>query len=277
MGGQGTRETYVALFPSSLAMYSFLVTEMSGNYSSVDRLWSVLPVLYTWHFYVHGAGDTRTLAMALLATVWGLRLSYNFWRKGGYSGEEDYRWPVLREIIGSDWRFTVFNLTFISTYQHLLLLAFVLPAYVSSECPGTPWGLLDYAAMALFLGLVVLETVADEQQWNFQQTKKQLANKDAKREGDFKLGFLTTGLFSLSRHPNFFAEQSIWWSFYLFAVSSSGVWLHWSVMGTVLLTLLFQGSTPFTESITKKRHPAYARYQKTTSRLVPWLPGPRLN
>ncbi len=34
--------------------------------------------------------------MALLILLWGARLTFNFARKGGYSGTEDYRWPVLR-------------------------------------------------------------------------------------------------------------------------------------------------------------------------------------
>jgi steroid 5-alpha reductase family enzyme len=39
--------------------------------------------------------------MAFLVTLWGLRLSYNFYRKGGYNiipwkGEEDYRWKIFR-------------------------------------------------------------------------------------------------------------------------------------------------------------------------------------
>ena len=43
-------------------------------------------------------------------------------------------------------------------------------------------------------------------------------------------------------------------------------------MGAILLVLLFQGSTRFTESITLKKYPAYADYQKCTSQLVPLPP-----
>ncbi len=70
-----------------LAVYSWVVSVITKNYSSVDRLWSVVPVGYIWHFTLK-AGFTaspRHLAMALLTLTWGVRLSYNFWRKGGYS------------------------------------------------------------------------------------------------------------------------------------------------------------------------------------------------
>jgi steroid 5-alpha reductase family enzyme len=46
--------------------------------------------------------------------------------------------------------------------------------------------------------------------------------------------------------------------------------------GRTLLTLLFQGSTRLTEQITLRKYPLYAEYQRTTSRLLPWRPGPRM-
>ena len=69
------------------------------KHSWVDKAWSILPIGYLWHFashaYTTGASphmDRRLLAMAALVTVWGVRLTYNFWRKGGYRWtDEDYR------------------------------------------------------------------------------------------------------------------------------------------------------------------------------------------
>ena len=45
---------------------------------------------------------TRLVMMAVLVTLWGIRLTYNFSRRGAYTwkfwtGEEDYRWEVLRQ------------------------------------------------------------------------------------------------------------------------------------------------------------------------------------
>lgn len=62
--------------------------------------------------------------MAVLATLWGMRLTFNFARKGAYSikfwtGEEDYRWKVLRERkeFQPRWKWALFDLLFISVYQ----------------------------------------------------------------------------------------------------------------------------------------------------------------
>ncbi len=65
-------------------------------------------------------------------------------------------------------------------------------------------------------------------------------------------------------------EQVLWWCFYLFGVSATGEWLNVTLVGPALLTLLFHGSTNFTESISLSKYPEYADYQRRVSRLVPW-------
>lgn len=268
------------VFCGLFAVHAFFSGEVTGNYSAVDRMWSIVPGVYVCIFTLKGNGSLRSYIMCLLTLTWGLRLSYNFWRKGGYNGEEDYRWAKIREKINNRLIMTLFNISFIATYQHALLLAFVLPAYVVASAEGpanTPLQLTDYVATALFLAMFVLEIATDEQQWRFQSEKHRKINAKEPLTGDYKRGFSTTGLFRFSRHLNFFAEQSMWWYFYLFTVGVTGQWLHWSITGTILLTLLFQGSTQFTEEITLAKYKDYSLYQATTSRLIPWLPGPPLD
>ena len=85
--------------------------------SIVDRLWSITPWCYTWWFFLSApAFDARLLLMATVATVWGARLTWNFYRKGGYSGHEDYRWVEVRKWFPG-WQFETFNFFFICFYQ----------------------------------------------------------------------------------------------------------------------------------------------------------------
>ena len=45
------------------------------------------------------------------------RLTYNYWRKGGYSvGSEDYRWEIVRNKTGRFIMF-LFDIVFISSFQ----------------------------------------------------------------------------------------------------------------------------------------------------------------
>jgi len=252
-----------------LAAWCWLASVVTRNYSQVDRLWSILPVLYVFHFAARsGFAHPRLVIMSVLVLLWGGRLTYNYARKGGYRpGGEDYRWPELQARLGPV-GFQLLNLTFIAPFQNVLLLLLAVPAYIAARAPSRPLGVLDGVAAAAFLAFWIGEAVADEQQWRFQ------SDKQARRERgeDVGQGFLTHGLFRYSRHPNFFCEQGMWWAFYLFAVAASGRWLDWPIAGPAILTLLFQGSTRLTEELSLRKYPAYAEYRNVTSRLVPLPP-----
>lgn len=256
---------YLVLYVAAGAcVFSWIASLLSGDTSWVDRLWSIVPVAYLWIFA--GAAhfhDARLNVMAVLVTIWGARLTFNFARKGGYSGVEDYRWEVLRSVMNT-WQFQLFNFFFIVLYQHGLLVLITLPTYTAAVHRRHGFGAWDYALTVLFLLLTLGETVADQQQWNFHQRKK--------RGTHGELPFLTTGLFRVSRHPNYFFEIAQWWVVYLFAVSATRCWWNWTLIGPVLLTLLFVGSTRFTESISLGKYPAYAGYQRRVWPIIPWFP-----
>lgn len=252
------------LAAAAAAALCWLLAELFREHSWVDRLWSLLPPAYVaWFAAQDGFSDPRLAAMALLSALWGLRLTYNFARKGGYRpGGEDYRWVHLRGRLAPG-AFRLFNLVFVAIFQNALLLLLALPAWYALGSRAA-WGPLDTLAAALFLVFLAGETLADQQQWRFHQEKK--------ARGGAAPHFLTTGLFRFSRHPNFFCEMSLWWAFYLFSVAAGAGWWNASLLGPALLTALFQGSTALTEELSRRKYPAYADYQRSTPRLVPGLP-----
>ncbi len=69
-----------------------------------------------------------------------------------------------------------------------------------------------------------------------------------------------TGLWAYSRHPNFIAEQLVWVTVYAFSAIANQSLLNPSVVGPILLILLFVGSTNFTEEITSSKYPKYKDY-----------------
>lgn len=255
---------------AAITAATWILSLITNEHSWVDRIWSIAPIAYVWVFAVSAGFDARLVLMAVLVTAWGVRLTFNFARKGGYRpGGEDYRWAVLRERMPRA-AFEAFNLFFISIYQNALILLITLPALTVAESAGSPLGAWDLVLAVVFIAFLVGETVADEQQWRFHQWKA--AERAAGRTPT--PGFLQSGLFAVSRHPNFFFEQAQWWVFFGFAVAATGVWLHWTLAGAVLLTLLFIGSTVFTESISRGRHPGYDEYRARVSPIVPWFPRP---
>jgi steroid 5-alpha reductase family enzyme len=246
---------------AGVTLGTWVMSVLTREYSWVDRIWSIVPVAYAGIFAgAAGFADARLDVMFALVTLWGIRLTFNFARKGGYArGGEDYRWAVLRERM-APWQFQVFNFFFISLYQNAILLLITLPAYTALDHRGS-FGVADVVVAVIFVAFLAGETVADQQQWVFHREK---------HAGRASTRFLQEGLFRYSRHPNFFFEQAQWWVIAAFGVVAGG--LQWTVVGAVLLTLLFVGSTKFTESITLSRYPEYADYQRRTSPVVPWWP-----
>lgn len=232
----------------AVAAACWLASVLTREYSWVDRIWSVVPAVYLWVFAAR-ADEPRVTLMAALVTAWGVRLTFNFARRGGYApGGEDYRWAILRQRLPG-WRFGVFNLAFIAVYQNAILLAITLPAWTASQHPRA-LGPGDAVAAAVFVALLVGETVADQQRWDFHRGGRR--------------GVLATGLYRFSRHPNYVCEVGQWWVVFAFgAIAAGTVWLP-TVAGAVLLSLLFVGSTLFTEQISASRHPEFAEYRRST-------------
>ena len=260
----------------AVSLGCFILSQAVANYSQVDKLWSIIPVVFVWVIAYEGGFEPRLLLMAILVSIWGIRLTYNFSRRGGYSwrfweGEEDYRWAVLRKnpLLNTKWKWTLFNFGFISFYQLGLLTLITLPMITSISESSAPLGMADVGIALLFLGFVVFETVADQQQWIFQNTKHVLRKTGALMPEVYEKGFIAEGLWRISRHPNYFAEQSIWVTFYLFSVSATGNWINWSIVGCLLLITLFQGSANFSEGITMAKYPKYRQYQQRTSKFIP--------
>jgi steroid 5-alpha reductase family enzyme len=251
-----------------LAAACWVLSLVFREYSWVDRVWSIAPPLHAlWLCHATGTSPRPTL-MVVLITLWGVRLTYNFARKGGYAkGGEDYRWAVMRSKMGPiTWQ--LFNVVFICAVQQALLLALVLPVWVAAQHEPSPLGPLDMVLTGAFLLLLLGETLADQQQWRFQCAKRARIAR-GQPEGP---RFVTTGLFACCRHPNFFCELAMWWTIYAFSVAAGAPWINASVVGAIGLTLVFMGSTPLTERITLSKYPEYADYQRSTSRLLPWLP-----
>ena len=261
----------------TVAFVCFLVSEITFNYSQVDKLWSIVPIIYSL-IALYAFPSPRVLIMASLVTIWGLRLSYNFFRKGGYNlipwkGEEDYRWKVIRHNpkLKGRLRFGLFNLFFISFCQNLIILLFCSPLLLAVKNLNTGLTLIDIVASVMMLIFILIESISDNQLFRFHKLKKNNQLQTGLYLESLKKGFLSEGLWRFVRHPNFVSEQAIWISFYLFGVAASGKWLNWTLAGPVLLVLLFQGSSEFTEKISIEKYSGYKEYKKNVPKFIPGI------
>ncbi|MCQ2387020.1 MAG: DUF1295 domain-containing protein [Clostridia bacterium] len=271
----------VSIVALASALYCFIVGEITRNTSQMDKLWSVLPIAYTWIIAIKGGLSLRLIIFAVIVSLWGIRLTMNFARKGAYSikfwqGKEDYRWEILRQkkIFQSKIVWAIFDLLFISIYQNLIVLAITLPAIM---CVGetAKFGAIDIIVTIVALLFLTLETVADEYQWKFHQTKKKLLSEGkplSELPSPYNKGFNTTGIWNFCRHPNYLGEQGIWFTLYFFSVGAGAVKygiFNWTIIGSLLLIMIFMGSSRLGEAISVSKYPEYKEYQKKVCRYLP--------
>ncbi|ETI22041.1 hypothetical protein G647_06112 [Cladophialophora carrionii CBS 160.54] len=275
-------------FAFALAPVFLVVSEVNKNYSQVDRVWSILPTIYNLHYAVYShlarVHTARLDALLVISALWSSRLTYNYFRKGGYSiGSEDYRWAIVKEYVGPTLMF-LFNVVFISLAQSLLLVSITTPAYLlllterlaTYDGPIKSWNLVDTAASGVMLLLIAISFVADQQQWDYHQAKAQY-QRTARvphgwRRAELDRGFLTNGLFAYSRHPNFAAEQGVWVTLYLWSCLATETAYNWSGLGAAAYLMLFQSSTWLTELLSARKYPEYKDYQTQVGKFLP-IPG----
>jgi steroid 5-alpha reductase family enzyme len=191
--------------------------------------------------------------------------------------------------------FFLFNVTFISFLQNVLLFFITTPAYIIllvSRVHDT-MAMADIIIARVLMVLILIETFADQQQWgeyhlgaqdsdisnipisDFQNAKKDYQKTAKLPEGydqdDLDRGFVVTGLWSWCRHPNFAAEQAIWILIYHWGCWATDTLYNWTLVGAMSYIFLFQGSTWFTESLTASKYPEYKEYRQRVARFIPRL------
>ena len=248
-----------------LAIACWVLSVLTRDYSWVDRIWQICPGIFC--LLVAADADfssPRLNIMTLLVLAWCARLNFVYARKGGFR-HEDYRVKAVRERM-SPVSFQVLNFTFLAPGQMLIIWLFTSPIHQAWTGLAQPLNVLDAVAVTLFAVFFIIEAVADEQMWRFQQDKK----RRVKAGEPVLQPFITHGLFRYCRHPAYICEMGMWYVFYLFAVAATGQWVHWTGLGCIALTLVFFGSTRLAESISLSRYPSYRDYQASTPRLIPF-------
>jgi len=237
---------------------AWLLSLARRDASIVDAFWGPGFGFAAW-IYV-AASATRTLRGALVAvlvTLWGLRLSLHIlWRSRGRG--EDYRYRSMRERDPAG--FPRRSLLTVFWLQATLLWAISAPLF-QAQRPG-PAGLttLDGLGLTLFGLGFLFEAVGD---WQLARFRNDPANAGR---------VMDRGLWRYTRHPNYFGDALLWWGFFCLALATPGSW--WTLLSPVLMTLLLMRVSGVTllEQKLRETRPDYRRYAEQTSAFFPWLP-----
>jgi steroid 5-alpha reductase family enzyme len=197
----------------------------------------------------------KVLIMAAVL-VWGLRLARHIFRRN-WGKPEDFRYAQMRQRWGR--AALVKSFFFIFMLQGALMLVVSLPVTVVFASPARPLAALDVIGAIVFLGGLLFEAVGDAQLAAFVRDP---ANKGR---------LMTRGLWSLSRHPNYFGEATLWWGIGLMALSSTHGWIVLLGPLTITLLLRYVSGVPLLEKKYAGR-PDWEVYKARTSVFVPWVP-----
>jgi steroid 5-alpha reductase family enzyme len=231
------------------------------NSSMYDPYWSVAPALIIlWWLTkfggVEGVTAVRQVLVAFLVLAWAARLTWNWMRRWNGLRDEDWRYADYRRLGAGYWPVSFLGFHMMPTVLVFVGCLSLVPALSSA---GRPIGILDVLALLVTAGAILVEAGADRQLRRFLSQRK---------PGKI----LDTGLWALSRHPNYFGEVLFWWGLWLFGLAADpSRW--WTVVGPAGITALFLGiSVPMMDKRMLSRHPGYAEHISQRSGFVPWLP-----
>lgn len=235
----------------------WILARIKHKDSVVDIFWSLcIASLASFFCLRNGMNHTsRCCTMAVMAVVWGCRLSfYIFWRSRGKG--DDPRYVKLRTSWGPSANLRMFLFFQI---QGLAAGFFSIPFIITSLNQSPDSHPLEAAAIGLFLIALWGETAADFQMHRF-KSNPQNQGKTCR-----------AGLWNYSRHPNYFFEWLVWCSFALFALPSPGGWIALICPALMYHFLVNVTGIPMAEEQSlKSRGDDYRQYQKTTSKFFPW-------
>lgn len=256
----------VAVFLSvGMALASLSVVRGASS-GWVDTVWSFLlgaAALAVVAIPVDGwEGEPwRRSTVAVIAALWSLRLgSHILVRTRG--GKDDPRYAALREEWGGGWRGRLFLFLQIQAAAALLLATTVFLA-ARNPAPGLVWS--DIAGIALLAAAVIGEGIADAQLRRF--------GRDPSNRGKV----CDVGLWSVSRHPNYFFQWLGWVGYAVVAIGPFGTWpWGWAALaGPALMYWLLvhaSGIPPLEAHMMRSRGKAYAAYR---ARVNAFWPGPQ--
>lgn len=197
--------------------------------------------------------DLRGSIVAILVIIWALRLGTFLFARIRRDGKDDR----FDKIKPSALRFLI-----AWTLQALWVVLTAACAFaVITSSSGQPLGAVAWLGISIWVFGFVIEVVADNQKSNF---KKNPNNRGR---------FIDSGLWSWSRHPNYFGEMVLWAGIALIALPILEGWQYLCLISPLFVYALIthiSGVNKLEQKAEQKwgDDPDYQQYKKQTSRLL---------
>ena len=227
--------------------------------SIIDIAWGpacAMPAALT--FLRTDGADPRALVLTVLVSLWAARLAlYLAQRNLGHG--EDIRYQKMRAKQSSDAAFARWSLPFVFWMQGVIAWVISLPVQLG-QFGADGFGAMAWLGVFIFAVGLSFETIGD---WQLKQFKADPANKGK---------LMTKGLWSWTRHPNYFGDAAVWTGLAVIALESPyGVWTLISPLVMTFFLVKISGKA-LTERMMEKKYPEYAEYKRRVSGFIPMPP-----
>ena len=269
-GDSGIDLAFVIIF--SLFTLLWALSVCITNVSIVDMAWGAAYTIQVFIYYFCHEYNWQNLLVLILVGLHGARLAiFITYRNAGHG--EDPRYQDFRRRMGGDKHYW-----WVSFFQ-----VFVLQAVINLGV-GSVWGLfilrtsldrihnkhqvtpVEPITALMIIGAIItfagtlMESIADFELYNH------------KNDPEMRGKLLTTGTWSLCRHPNYFGETLFWWGTYFW---SCAVGQYWAIYGPVVMTLLIvfvSGVAILEDGRRKEKYgEAYEEYVSKTKKFIPFI------
>ncbi|MGW6414584.1 DUF1295 domain-containing protein [Streptomyces sp. NPDC055055] len=243
----------------AVMLVAFAIGTAKGLHRIVDVAWGIafaVVAVVAWSLSSGHGDDLRRTLVALATLVWGLRLATHIARRGRGHGEDPRYARMLARAPGNP---TLYALRKVYLLQGALVWLVSLPVQFAVLLPE-PLEATALLGLALWATGVAFEAVGDHQLARF---KADPAHRGL---------IMDRGLWSWTRHPNYFGDFLVWWGLYLTACATWQTALLTVVSPLVMSGLLIWGSGKRLLEAHMAGRPGYAAYQARTSGFFPRPP-----
>lgn len=252
---------YIYLILLGYFMVWFFIAQVKKNNGLIDIAWGAsFVVTAISSILISGSVNLVKLIILTLVILWGMRLSL-YLLKRNWNKPEDFRYKAMRDKWKTQLKFKAFFKVFFiqSIASYMLSFPIILTnLYSTNTFEWYNYIILGLGILVFLIGFI-FEVFADLQLAKF---KSNSSNKGK---------ILKTGVWSLSRHPNYFGEASLQWGIGIVAISGLIPLTFLGLLSPLLITLLLRFVTGV--PLLEKKYEGnleFEEYKKTTPIFFPF-------
>ncbi len=232
-------------------IFVFSISVILKNASVYDPYWSVQPIVIIWYLSILKPLNFSRFLVLIVISYWGIRLTANWAYTFMGLEHQDWRYTMLKEKTGK--LYPIINFFGIHMFPTIVVYFCVLPA-VYVFLFEVAFNVFSFFGVALSITAATIQLFADMEMQSFRKNIHQ--------------GFIRTGLWKYSRHPNYLGEILMWWGVAIMLICA--VPSKWYLaFGALLNTLMFLFvSIPMAEK-RQARKAGFAEYKNATRMLLP--------